>query len=544
MRNNQPVTNHEYVIPQGVFIYSRTNTKGVITEVNPAFAEISGYEPEEMVGQPHNMIRHPEMPPAAFADLWQSLKAGRPWKGMVKNRRKNGDYYWVVANASPVREDGRIVGYQSVRTSPTREQIAAADAAYRRINQGDKSLRIQDGRVVRNRTSLMEKLSSHEARLYGYVLFTFLTVLFNVAANVFGFFPLAAVSHALSLLLLLTTVYMGMFYLPRALGRLQRIRDYLEQTLTTGDLTGELVPQKEDVIGAIGGRLDTLLSAVRATLQVIVDASREVGESSGSLQGTVTRLGAAAEEQHESSASAAAGVEEVSVSINEVAQHAAATHTAAEETRSQAEEGARLSGKATVTIQALAETVAQSAVTVEQLGTRTEEVGKVAGVIKEIADQTNLLALNAAIEAARAGETGRGFAVVADEVRKLAERTTRATQEIDQMIGHIQQDTSSAVGSMRASAEQVGVSVELVHDAEQALQRINQEMRRTLEMVTHISYSSKEQSSAMQIMAQGVEQVAHLTDESLAVAHKTETITGELRASIDKMRKAMTQYRV
>ena len=103
MRNNQPVTHSEAILPEGAFIYSRTDLKGVITEVNKAFADISGFEPAEMIGQPHNMIRHPDMPVQAFADMWQNLKAGRPWKGVVKNRRKDGGFYWVVANASPVR---------------------------------------------------------------------------------------------------------------------------------------------------------------------------------------------------------------------------------------------------------------------------------------------------------------------------------------------------------------------------------------------------------------------------------------------------------
>ena len=136
MRKNLPVTNIETSLPDNQFIYSRTDLKGVITEANEAFCNVSGYTREEMVGQPHNMVRHPDMPEAAFKDMWADLKTGRPWRGIVKNRRKDGGFYWVVANVSPVRENGQIVGYQSVRSRPSREEIEAATAAYEKRSTG------------------------------------------------------------------------------------------------------------------------------------------------------------------------------------------------------------------------------------------------------------------------------------------------------------------------------------------------------------------------------------------------------------------------
>ncbi|MCB1997055.1 MAG: PAS domain-containing protein, partial [Rhodoferax sp.] len=131
MRRNLPVTSQEYPLRDGMTIVSRTDLKGRITYVNEDFIEAAGFTLDELIGQPHNMVRHPDMPEEAFADMWKTLQAGRPWTGLVKNRRKNGDHYWVVANATPVLEGGRAVGYMSVRTRPTREQVAAAEAAYR-----------------------------------------------------------------------------------------------------------------------------------------------------------------------------------------------------------------------------------------------------------------------------------------------------------------------------------------------------------------------------------------------------------------------------
>ncbi|MGH8856368.1 MAG: PAS domain-containing protein, partial [Telluria sp.] len=136
MRSNLPVTGIEYLMKEGQSIVSKTDTKGRITYVNPSFVEVSGFSEDELIGKAHNIVRHPDMPPEAFADLWTSLQAGEPWTGMVKNRRKNGDFYWVVANVVPVKEAGRVIGYMSVRTAPSRDQVAAASELYRKFRAG------------------------------------------------------------------------------------------------------------------------------------------------------------------------------------------------------------------------------------------------------------------------------------------------------------------------------------------------------------------------------------------------------------------------
>ena len=149
MRNNQPVTGHEYKLSPTDYLISRTDLKGRITFANRAFIDASGYAAEELLGAAHNLVRHPDMPPEAFADLWLTIQAGRSWTGMVKNRRKNGDFYWVQANVTPIHRNGVTEGYMSVRREPDRAEVDQAGRIYRRILDGQASgLRILQGEVV------------------------------------------------------------------------------------------------------------------------------------------------------------------------------------------------------------------------------------------------------------------------------------------------------------------------------------------------------------------------------------------------------------
>jgi methyl-accepting chemotaxis protein len=149
MRTNLPVTNTEVPLRDDTLIVSKTDLKGQITYINKDFLEISGFTEDELIGKPHNIVRHPDMPPEAFEDLWVALKDGRPWTGFVKNRCKNGDYYWVLANAAPIREAGQVVGYMSVRRKPSRAQVEAHEEAYRLFRENRaKGLMILDGKAV------------------------------------------------------------------------------------------------------------------------------------------------------------------------------------------------------------------------------------------------------------------------------------------------------------------------------------------------------------------------------------------------------------
>lgn len=133
MRTNLPITDRERHFQPHETLVSVTNIAGTITYCNPAFAAVSGFTQEELLGQPHNIIRHPDVPQEAFRDLWATIRSGQPWTGIVKNRCKNGDFYWVQANVTPLRSGAEVTGYLSVRTAPTAEQVQTAQALYARM---------------------------------------------------------------------------------------------------------------------------------------------------------------------------------------------------------------------------------------------------------------------------------------------------------------------------------------------------------------------------------------------------------------------------
>jgi aerotaxis receptor len=272
------------------------------------------------------------------------------------------------------------------------------------------------------------------------------------------------------------------------------------------------------------------------------DTAQQVHRAADEVGQRIASVNESARVQSDATASAAAGIEQITVSIGEVANHAAATQQVATTAAEVSEKGVALSEKACTTILSLSETVKSSAAQVELLGEQAEEISRITGVIRGIADQTNLLALNAAIEAARAGEQGRGFAVVADEVRKLAESTGQATQEISKMIQSIQDETNKAVEGMRSGAVQVDNGVALVQGVQQSLQEINAQMVNTTRMVGDISHSTQEQQQAMTSMAQNVERVAAMTEQNMTTVDQTNATVAMLNDVVNRMKKAVAQY--
>lgn len=283
-----------------------------------------------------------------------------------------------------------------------------------------------------------------------------------------------------------------------------------------GDLSARAQLQTKDEFGATALAFNGMAKAIKRMIADVSSQANSVSDAVTKLSAQATQIAQSSQKQSDAAASVAAAVEEVTTSINLVANQAADTETVSRKASQLSDEGASVVREASSEMTRIAESFKMSSEQVNELGRRTEEISSIVQVIKDIADQTNLLALNAAIEAARAGEQGRGFAVVADEVRKLAERTSSATNEIGTMITTIQSNMHIAVDSMTAGVDQVQQGVSLAQKAGTALDDINQGAQEAMHMVHEIANAVSEQSVASTDIATNVERISVMTQENSA----------------------------
>ncbi len=497
------VTQQNTPLDDDTTLMSTTDLHSYITHANDTFVNISGYSLNELLAQPHNLVRHPDMPKAAFADMWYTLQQGEPWSGIVKNRRKNGDHYWVRANAVPMVREGNVTGYMSIRTRATDAEIAAVEPLYKALNEGRCRRRIHKGLVVRK--GWLGKLPAMPVRWRVRSVMALIYVILAAALHLSGAPWLAQLMCAL-VMLLGTAAFEWQIVRP--------IENVAKQALkvATGERNSVAHLNRSDELGltlrAVGqlglmcrwliNDVSSQVSSVRNGSETLAkgndDLNKHTRQTVDNVQQTVTTMNqmAASVKQNSETASAA---DKLSIAASSAATQG---------------------GEAMDTV----------IKTMDDIANSTQRIGTITTLINDIAFQTNILALNAAVEAARAGEQGKGFAVVAGEVRHLASRSASAANDIRKLID--------------ASADKVQSGSQQVHAAGRTMDDIVSQVQNVTQLIAQISHSTLEQSDGLTSLTRAVGELNDITQKNAELVEESAQVSAMVKHRASRLEDAVT----
>ncbi|WP_447745439.1 methyl-accepting chemotaxis protein [Enterobacter asburiae] len=497
------VTQNEYPLDDDTTLMSTTDVHSYITHANDTFVQVSGYQLDELTGQPHNMVRHPDMPKAAFADMWYTLQQGEPWSGIVKNRRKNGDHYWVRANAVPMVRRGQVTGYMSIRTKATAEEIAAVEPLYRALNDGSCKKHVHKGLVIGK--GWLGKLPAMPLRWrVRCVMATLFAVLAaTLVATSAGWMPLAA---AALVMLLGTLLFEQQIVRP--------VENVARQALkvATGERNSVQHLNRSDelgltlrAVGQLGLMCRWLINDVSSQVVSVRDGSDRLAQGNEDLNDRTRQTVANVQQTVATMNQMAASVQSNSETAAEVDKLSVAASSAATK-----------GGNAMQTVVKTMDDIADS----------TQRIGSITSLINDIAFQTNILALNAAVEAARAGEQGKGFAVVAGEVRHLASRSASAANDIRKLID--------------ASASKVQSGSEQVHAAGRTMDDIVEQVKNVTQLIAQISHATSEQATGLSELTRAVAELDSITQKNADLVEESAHISAMVKHRAGRLKDAVT----
>jgi aerotaxis receptor len=513
MRTNLPISNGEFTFPAEQTLVSVTDLKGRIVYCNPAFITVSGFGRDELLGQPHNIVRHPDMPAEAFRDMWDTIQSGMPWTGLVKNRRKDGAFYWVRANATPMTDGGHITGFLSVRSVPTRQEIEAVTALYRRMKTEEQAaspgLGLRRGKVVRH--DLVGRLLAAMTPGERGAQFA----LQGLAAGLVGGTAALApwpVAAFIGLTVALTTALLSRRMTQGPLASV--LHD--ARCLSSGDLTHRVATGAAGITGELQQSLNQLAQNMRT---VVADVRTEIEQ----VRAAVKEIADGNQDLASRTESQAASLEQTAASMEQI-------NGTVQQSAASAKQGAQLAAEMAALAEGSQAAVQASALTMEQIAESSSRMSDIISTIEGVAFQTNILALNAAVEAARAGESGRGFAVVATEVRALAHRTTDAAKEIKTLI--------------QSSGARVSAGSEQSRQAREKMVEAVESVRGVGGVLGQISITARDQTVGISQINEAVTHLDSVTQQNAAMVEEIAAASHRLTGQVDEVLSSLRLFRL
>jgi aerotaxis receptor len=516
MRVNLPVVDREFPFPEGQTLVSVTDLKGRIVHCNSAFIHVSGFAREELLGQPHNLIRHPDMPAEAFRDMWETIAAGRPWSGAVKNRRKDGSYYWVKANVTPILEGDVPGGYMSVRTPLDHETARQAEALYavmrRESESGTLRHRLSAGQLLV--PGLAGRLKRWARPGLGSQLAAVAAVL---AASAFaaGLWAGRALNEG-------TVIALAAGLVAAAAGvatwrlRALAMSPVARVTQFCNHMAGGQLGERLGDSGGLPVELAVALNQLSVNLVSVVGDARTETEK---MRASTMEIAIGNQDLSARTEAQAASLEETAASMEEITGTVRQSADAARQAATLAEDASQVTRGSSRAV----ETVVDS---MQQIDRSAHRIGEIIEVIDSIAFQTNILSLNAAVEAARAGAHGSGFAVVAAEVRALARRTAGAAKEVRELIDESGRTVEAGMRHADVARTTIDSALQTVLEVSGLIQQISHSAQEQLTGISQVNEAVGQLDAITQSNASLVQQVAA---SAMSLQAQAETVAAAVR---------------
>lgn len=521
MKLNQPVTQNERTYSQDLNLISTTDLQSNITDANASFCEIAGFTLDELRNKPHHVVRHPDMPTQAFADMWKHIRQGQSWMGLVKNRCKNGDHYWVNAFVTPIRDNkGNIIEYQSVRVSPgDDEEKRRAEKIYAQLKN--------------NQTPWQLRLPHYSSSFLIQCVLTVNALLLSWMA-LSGFNPILM---SLCAFTVLTALLLNNRQSSRIRKLSKRAQERFDNPLMQLIYTGK--------VGSISAiELSMLMNEaeLRAVVARTGETSYNILAAANEDVKNVMSISRNLEQQRAETEMVATAVSEMSNSIIEVSESAEHTSQAIDKATVLSSEGRASVDSTILAVVGMHDEINRSQSVINALAGNCRTIEHVLDVINNIANQTNLLALNAAIEAARAGEHGRGFAVVADEIRSLAIKTQTSTNEIQNMINELQTSATKAEQAMESGRQLSAVCQDKAKSTGLVLEKIDAMLQEIAAAGSQIAQAVHQQAGVTEELSHNVFNIKSLAEESTNSSHKTTSGINDLADRLNDLDRLIIQF--